>query len=56
MLLKKLKDVIDAEQFLRHAAEEEGLDWHSFCKKYGIIDESAERKMRRHESSLDKNA
>jgi len=45
-------DVRDAESFLRQAAKKEGLTWHQYCAKYGIIDDSDERQIRRHEVPL----
>lgn len=37
------------EQYLRDAARDEGLSYHDFCQKYGIVGPSQARKQRRHE-------
>lgn len=39
------------EQFLRDAARDEGVSYHDFCEKYGIVGPSQARKLRRHEVS-----
>ena len=38
-----------AERFLRDAAFDEGLTYHQFCDKYGIVDDALARQVRRHE-------
>lgn len=37
------------ERFLRGAAQAEGLSYHAFCDKYGIIDDAGAKSVRRHE-------
>lgn len=39
----------DAERFIQEAAKAEGLTYHQWCKKYGIISPAQERRIRRHE-------
>lgn len=53
MKLKNLyNSVTEVEQFLRDAADQEGLSWHEFADKYGIVDEALERQIRRKEVPL----
>jgi hypothetical protein len=42
----------EAERFLAAAAGREGLTPHQFAKKYGIVDASEERRIRKHEVPL----
>ena len=37
------------EQFFRDAAAKEGLSFHNWCDKYGIVDNAMTRQIRRHE-------
>lgn len=43
----------DTELFIREAVKAEGLTYHAWCKKYGIISPAKERQIRRHEVPLD---
>jgi len=40
------------EDFLKVAAKAEGLSYHAFCDKYGIVDNAAAVAIRRHEVPL----
>src|SRR5438034_3908624 len=42
-------DAPETERFLEDAARREGLTYHQFCQKYGIVGPSQERRIRRHE-------
>lgn len=41
-----------AEDVFRAAAEREGLTYHEWCKRNGILDPAARRRIRRHEVPL----
>ena len=38
-----------AEKFMRRAAKAEGLSFHEWCDKYGIVDGQMAQNIRRHE-------
>lgn len=38
-----------ADELLREQAAREGLTYDEFCRKYGLMGPSQERRMRRHE-------
>lgn len=42
----------DTEQFFRAAAAKEGLTYHAWCDKYGIVDKALHRQAERHELQM----
>ena len=45
--MKKQTDM--AEDFFRKAAEKEGLSYTDWCRKYGVMCDADDQKIRRHE-------
>lgn len=39
-----------AEEFLKEDARREGLPWHVYCYKYGIVGKSQRLRIKRHEA------
>lgn len=59
MSFKSVQEAFDAlheeavEEFLRADAEQEGIPWHVYCTKYGIVGRAQDRKAKRHEAQYD---
>lgn len=59
MPFKSLEEAFDAlheedvEAFLKVDAEAQGIPWHEYCYKYGIVGTAQKNRIKRHEAQFD---